>query len=145
MVQTGVLVLSPTAHRDVLEHVYNTYEDIGGEPMNYEMRPLSFEVQERGMAHWLDPRFNALVGVLRLRDDIIRAGIVRNLEEEARFIRDAYQANYFLHFAGQHKLMELLAELHKQGAEAATVSYRRNEACHCGSGLRYKHCHGRSV
>jgi SEC-C motif len=145
IVQTGVLVLSPTAHRYVLEHVYNTYEDVGGEPMNYEMRPLSFEIQERGMAHWLDPRFNALISFLKLRDEIIRARGIRNSEEQAQFIRDAYQANYFLHFAGQHKLMELLAGLHKPRAEATTVRYRRNEACHCGSGLKYKHCHGRSV
>ena len=25
----------------------------------------------------------------------------------------------------------------------ATQSMRRNDPCHCGSGMRYKHCHGR--
>src|SRR5215467_11740010 len=61
IVQTGVLVLAPRHHRELLEHVYYAYEDRGGEPMNYEMRPLSFEIQARGLLHVLDNRFNALL------------------------------------------------------------------------------------
>src|SRR5262249_39735377 len=47
IVQTGALVLSPRHHRALLEHVYYTYENKGGPELNYEMRPLSFEIQER--------------------------------------------------------------------------------------------------
>ena len=61
IVQTGVLVLAPKHHRELLEHVYYSYEDHGGEPMNYEMRPLSFEIQKQDLLHVLDSRFNALL------------------------------------------------------------------------------------
>jgi hypothetical protein len=50
IVQTGVLVLAPKHHRELLEHVYYSYEGRGGEPMNYEMRPLSCEIQKAGPA-----------------------------------------------------------------------------------------------
>lgn len=33
--------------------------------------------------------------------------------------------------------------LSKEKARTAQVRPRRNELCHCGSGLRYKHCHGK--
>jgi hypothetical protein len=46
IVQTGVLVLSPSHHRDLLEYVYDRYEDKGAARFDYEMRPLSFEIQE---------------------------------------------------------------------------------------------------
>src|SRR5262249_2560197 len=68
----GVLVLSPRHHRELLEHVYNSYQDLGGEQMNYEMRPLSFEIQENGLQHWIDNRFNALVGFLALQSQLIQ-------------------------------------------------------------------------
>lgn len=58
VVQTGVLVLNYRYHRDVLEYVYNTYEDKPG--LNYEMRPLSYELQKRDAVQWIDARFNAL-------------------------------------------------------------------------------------
>jgi len=61
IVQTGVLVLAPKHHRDLLEHVYYSYEDHGGEPMNYEMRLLSFEIQKQDLLHVFDGRFNALL------------------------------------------------------------------------------------
>ena len=45
IVQTGVMVLSPKHHREVLEHAYHAYEDRG---FNYEMRPLSHEILRAG-------------------------------------------------------------------------------------------------
>src|ERR1051326_3225552 len=58
----GVLVLSPLHHREIFEHVYRQYEDKGGPGWNYEMRPLSFEIQERSLQHLIDARFNVLLG-----------------------------------------------------------------------------------
>src|SRR3954453_2989499 len=57
----GVLVLAPKHHCQLLEHVYYSYEDHGGESMNYEMRPLSYEIQRQSLLHVLDSRFNALL------------------------------------------------------------------------------------
>jgi hypothetical protein len=61
VVQTGVLVLNSKYHRELLEHVYYTYEDKPG--LNYEMRPLSYELQNEDMVQWIDSRFNALWGI----------------------------------------------------------------------------------
>jgi hypothetical protein len=58
IVQTGLLVLSRD-HAEFLREVYDGYEDPGPN-LGYEMRPLSYELQSRGLVHWLDPRFNCL-------------------------------------------------------------------------------------
>jgi hypothetical protein len=60
VVQAGVLVLSPSHHRALLESVYYNYEDRGGSVWHYEMRPLSYELMNAGIVHWIDPRFNLL-------------------------------------------------------------------------------------
>ena len=104
MIQTGVMVLSPRHHRELLQHVYDRYEDVGGEHMNYEMRPLSFEIQERGLQHWLDNRFNALVSMLILEKQM-ELNRTMGDQECRRFLDAEYRRNYFLHFAGRHDLM----------------------------------------
>jgi hypothetical protein len=104
IVQTGVLVLSPQHHRGLLEHVYRTYEDLGGKQFNYEMRPLSHEIQARGLQHWIDPRFNALVWWLFLKQN---PGTDRDALQ--RFVQQNYRRNHFLHFAGCAHLMSLVA------------------------------------
>src|SRR5262249_20595263 len=113
ILQAGVLVLSPTHHRQVLEPVYNCYEDVGGGKINYEMRPLSFEVQDRNMAHWIDSRFNALIFFLKLREELLRKRSLNTFQERAKFLEEVYQSNYFLHFAGGW--MHLLEELQASG------------------------------
>lgn len=60
VIQTGVLVLTPARHREVLEHVYASYEDKGGTEWNYEMRPLSYEIVRAGLHHFVDQRFNLI-------------------------------------------------------------------------------------
>jgi hypothetical protein len=136
IVQTGVLVLSPLHHRTLLEHVYYSYEDIGGEPMNYEMRPLSFELQEHAALYWIDSRFNSLLSFLILNETIICGRSLDTIAEQARFVRCVYQNNHFVHFAGRHELMERLA------GQTTWRDVRRNDLCPCGSGRRFKHCHG---
>jgi hypothetical protein len=103
IVQTGVLVLSPQHHSGLLEHVYEMYEDRGGKQFNYEMRPLSHEIQARTLQHWIDPRFNALVWWLFLEQN---PGI--QPEELRRFVQENYRRNHFLHFAGCAHLMPLV-------------------------------------
>lgn len=101
IVQTGVLVLSPTHHRSLLERVYQTYEDRGGKQFNYEMRPLSHEIQALGHQHWIDPRFNALVWWLFLHQNV-------STDALKPFVEANYRRSYFLHFAGCAHLMPLV-------------------------------------
>jgi hypothetical protein len=99
IVQTGVLVLSPRHHRELLEHVYYGYEDHGGEPMNYEMRPLSFEIQKQGLLHVLDSRFNALLIFLIMQRQMeLRRPMLP--DECATLVRLVFDQAYFLHLAG---------------------------------------------
>ena len=58
VVQTAVLVLSPTHHRALLEKVYYEYEDKGGREFHMEMPPLSYELLRANAVHWIDARFN---------------------------------------------------------------------------------------
>jgi len=104
IVQTGVMVLSPQHHREILEHVYHAYEDRG---LNYEMRPLSHEIQAHALQHWIDPRFNALVWWMFLQRSMGGAQIVTQ-DEMHRFLLETYRRSYFLHFAGAANLMPLL-------------------------------------
>ena len=103
IVQTGVLVMSPKHHRALLEHVYNSYEDGGSQSLNYEMRPLSHEIQARGLQHWIDPRFNALVWWVFLGSNV---GETEN--ELRQFLLQLYARSHFLHFAGCANLMPLM-------------------------------------
>ena len=106
IVQGGVLVLSAQHHREALEHIYYGYEDRN---LNYEMRALSYEIQVRGLQHWLDQRFNALLWWMYLHQSMDGAHIATQ-DELAAFVRDSYRRSYFLHFAGCGHLMPLLAE-----------------------------------
>jgi hypothetical protein len=108
IVQTGVMVLSPKHHRELLEHVYRTYDDGGSKLFNYEMRPLSYEIQTRALQHWIDARFNALIWWIFLHRNI-GAERAPTPSEIHALVRDAYRNSYFLHFAGAANLMPLLA------------------------------------
>jgi hypothetical protein len=108
MLQAGVMVLSPRHHRELLELVYANYEDRGGYAMNFEMRPLSFEAQERNLPHWIDGRFNALTAYLQLEHEQIEPGReLSTIEDLAAFLAAAYRRSYFLHFAGQPDYMKV--------------------------------------
>jgi hypothetical protein len=103
VVQTGVLVLSPRYHRELLEHVYYSYENKGGPELNYEMRPLSFEIQERNLQHWIDARFNATLNVILFQANA--EGAISTQEELFDLIRRSLSSNYFLHFAAHQELL----------------------------------------
>lgn len=117
VVQAGVMVLDPRVHGPIFRYVYERYRDRGGAEWNYEMRPLSYELQRQASVHWLDPRFNAVWGTLRVLDyshilnprahrvwralDHLACAVNAGRHREARrCVADALAASYFLHFAG---------------------------------------------
>lgn len=109
VVQTGVMVLSPAHHRDLLERTYSTYED-RGPGWNYEMRPLSYEMLAAGCVHWIDPRFNYILGIYQS----LHYPFLDDSEDAARradCLRDALRSTHFLHFAGSTEHMGLAASV----------------------------------
>jgi len=115
IVQTGVLVLCPRYHRALLENVYFSYEDRGGEPMNYENRPLSFEIQKHNLLHVLDNRFNTLLLFLIMKKQMdVRRALMPS--ECAELLKSTFDHGYFLHLAG---LKDTVDEFLPQLAEKA--------------------------
>jgi hypothetical protein len=122
IVQGGLLVLSPEHHRALLREIYDGYEDPGPN-LDYEMRPLSYELLDRELVHWIDPRFNRIW-------DLYRAERYPFLIDHPRHPRapEAVQRGldelYGLHFAGAAGEMdELLSE---PSAEAVVRSTAAN-------------------
>jgi hypothetical protein len=98
VVQAGVMVLSPRFHAELFEHIYETYEDKPG--TFYEMRPLSWELQQRDLVHWLDPRFNTLWIVYRATHDPVLIEPRRHPRLPA-LAQQALSEIHCLHFAGE--------------------------------------------
>jgi hypothetical protein len=99
VVQTGVLVLSPKHHTEILESVYFSYEETKSPEWNYEMRPLSYELLSAGCVHWLDARFNIIWGSYKIH----LYPFLMNHPEHPRAkecLEDVLSRVYFLHFAG---------------------------------------------
>jgi hypothetical protein len=129
-VQTGVMVLSPHYHRQLLEKVYFEYEDKGIPEWNYEMRPLSWELLEADCVHWIDHRFNLIwmdymclhypfilkkspplfVGKVerKLRALSLNLGIKARPSLRKTCINTAFINSFFLHFAGRSIDMPLV-------------------------------------
>jgi hypothetical protein len=69
------------------------------------MRPLSYEIQKRGLFHRIDNRFNALFGPLMAqRQREIRGPLSRN--GITQLLRASFEQNYFLHFAALGNSMD---------------------------------------
>jgi hypothetical protein len=123
VVQTGVMVFSPEVHREVLQA---TYEWDKPDPYHYEMPVLSYEIQNRGLAHWIDPRFNLLwleqlhyhypwINQIQspVWERVLRKATAGKyvpwLERELRkAARAVYGNSWFMHFAGAHPDARLL-------------------------------------
>jgi hypothetical protein len=99
VVQAGVMVTSPAHHRELFEHVYEAYEDKPG--MFYEMRPLSWELLQRNLAHWIDPRFNMLWILYRAVHDPVLLEYHRWHPRVPGLARKALSEVFALHFAGE--------------------------------------------
>jgi hypothetical protein len=117
VVQTGVMVLSPTRHHSLLEFVYQNYN---GTPVgDHEMESLSFELIKNTDVHWLGDRFNRLWILCMFRDypfllpprkaEIAPVRVWKRLTRgqdqlppkgiTAAALTTAFLNNYFLHFA----------------------------------------------
>lgn len=123
VVHCGVIGLSPSRHASVFQTTYDKYEDKGGAQMNYEMRPLSYEILSSIPVAWLDHRFNLMTNydlsvnyphladksasfVDRLRG---RLGLTTSLQRRIRpALLEMLERSFFLHFAGSQRDMELL-------------------------------------
>ena len=126
VVQTGVMVLSPLHHRDILEQVYRTGREtpVG----DFEMEHLSFEIMRAGCLHLLDGRFNRLwMGQMLAHYPFLlppRPLEPRPLRVLKRFWRghytlpsarlarpcvdNAFAGSFFLHFAGTGQYLPLV-------------------------------------
>ncbi|HWE82428.1 MAG TPA: hypothetical protein VG265_12325 [Gaiellaceae bacterium] len=109
VVQTGVMVLSPAHHRAILEDTYARYDDRGA-GWNYEMRPLSYELQHAGIVQWIDPRFNYIWGHYQALHHpflIAHPGHPRLAEHVAEALAEVH----FLHFTGSLEDMDVAARV----------------------------------
>lgn len=110
VVQSGVMVLSPRYHKELLEYVYYNYED--KDSLNLEMRPLSYEVLTRDLVHWISPKFNMLWPFIKqfnypfltsppnpLERGLLKLGIDTKAEMIKKCVTATFLNNYFLHFA----------------------------------------------
>jgi hypothetical protein len=116
VINSGVMVLSPRFHRNILEHVYNSYEEKGGREWHMEMRPLSYELVKAGAVQWIDPRFNLMwpsEEILHypfLLQPPARGGLRARIERKLRSVawrsvhaaclNASFQSSFFLHFGG---------------------------------------------
>ena len=113
VVQSGVLVLSPKYHNELLKDVYYNYEDKGDSYWHYEMRPLSYEIQKNKLFFGLDPKFNMIWSFIKQlhypflneRNSLFTKALNKvGFNTKASLIRKcvttAFLNNYFLHFAG---------------------------------------------
>lgn len=117
VIQTGVLVFTPSISADIFERVYNNYEDKGPSYWNYEMRPLSYEILETGLANWLNPKFNMpwsfyeqfYYPFLSRKKTwperlLCKLGFKSHIELiRKECVRIAFRNNFFLHFAGESR------------------------------------------
>ena len=124
VLQPGVFVASPRHHRDVFEHIYNSFEDDKGPEWNYEMPAMSFELVRNALLHVIPSRFNwcvldllaaehpALLGsrISRLGRLRARLGLPQS-RAMTRAVRDIHSRGYFTHFAACAHLMPILAAI----------------------------------
>ncbi len=127
VVQTGVMVLSPQYHRQILEKVYFEYEDKGLPQWNYEMRPLSWELLEADTVHWIDSRFNVIWNdymhlhypflleksnsqfINRIQRKLRQISLeTKILNNKKVYVNTAFLNSFFLHFAGRSSDIELV-------------------------------------
>lgn len=108
VVQTGVMVLSPAHHRDLLEGVYRDYEDRGNF-LNYEMRPLSYELLAADVVSWLDPRFNHIWGAYKALHFPFLLNDPGHPDAAAAATRALHDV-HCLHFAGSVDEMSLASD-----------------------------------
>ncbi len=106
VVQTGVMVLSPEHHAAILRDTYDRYEDRGA-ALNYEMRPLSWELLNAAAVDWLDPSFNRIWAAWKALHHPFLLNDPGHPDAPRVAARALADVN-FLHFAGDVDEIELL-------------------------------------
>jgi hypothetical protein len=125
VLQAGIMVLSPRHHRELLEHVYYSYEEKGDGEWLMEMRPLSYIILKSKKVHWIDPRFNLLWPYLEIMyypfllpkpGAPARRGLLSRIQHKFKWLRrpkkpgpahrlclnSAFQLAFFLHMGGMN-------------------------------------------
>ncbi len=114
VVQTGVIVCSPTHHRQIFEHTYYNYEKNN---LGFEMAAMSYELLMAKLVYWISPRFNFSVYELLaafypdvlLSDKSVKDKLFTRLSKYMGFraedkkndaLKNIYSLSIFLHFAG---------------------------------------------
>lgn len=112
VVQTGVMVFNPYLHKEVLEHVYYNYKEKG---LNYEMRPLSYEILKNNLIHWIDYRFNMLLQFQKalhypflLELNVEKPPFYCHKKVTKLCIDAVFSNSFFLHFTGKTEEMKFL-------------------------------------
>jgi hypothetical protein len=99
-VNTGVFVCTPREHADFLFEAYLRHDR---DVWDFENSALSWEIVRSGLAHWIDPRFNAVwpweaarhypflydLGFQHANPDLLRM-----------CVNTVFRNNWFLHLAG---------------------------------------------
>lgn len=112
VVQTGVMVFNSKIHWELLEYVYYNYEEKG---LNYEMRPLSYEILNNNFQYWIDKKFNMHIQFLKalyypylLELNFDKPSFWNKKEILKLNIETMFKNSYFLHFTGATNEMPLL-------------------------------------
>jgi hypothetical protein len=128
IVQSGIMVLSPSHHRSILEKVYYECEDAGWGLA--EMHWLSYELLKADCVQWIDPRFSTIWNVHkalyypflmhkphpkpslfnRVKGKLLSKGIPGRLVDRraSDCATTALMNTFFLHFAGTAREMRLV-------------------------------------
>ncbi|TAN49179.1 MAG: hypothetical protein EPN26_11665 [Rhodospirillales bacterium] len=120
VMHAGVMVASPKHHAGLFRHVYDAYEDVDGKATNYEWGPMSLEVMRRGLAHWIDYRFNLILSDQiehhyrflhrNLFAHLLAPGQESTAQALQKLVFDAclkeiYANGFFMHFCGLPEVM----------------------------------------
>jgi hypothetical protein len=90
LLNTGVLVLKPHIHKDILERIYNKYvEKSFGHPrgFHFEQSAIGYEIQKNNNFRIIDNKWNAIWAV-------------NKMSKKAVDLQTFIKNNYFIHFAG---------------------------------------------
>ena len=130
VVHAGVFVCSPAHHRQLFEHIYNSYEDEHGSEWNYEMPAMSYEVIRNNLQHWIEPEFNFCIinliasyypfifhqqyltdyywRIISKLANLSGASVTKIGSEKISALQNIYECGFFIHFAGCSALMKPL-------------------------------------
>ena len=131
VIQTGVFVCSQNHHREIFEHIYNSYDEVNKKASwNYEMPAMSYELINSNMVQWIPIEYNYSVFniiasyypfIFDIHNLSKKKKIINFLINKIRLnknhmlnpmqvkcLEQVYQNGYFIHFAGCQEWMKEL-------------------------------------